>query len=469
MLDNYFRVVKKLDYSFLEGDHKPIFSQKIGLYDSLGARVLILSDDEWHNYFSSSSQEVREHFLDKISIKKKKTEGKDSFLPPLDKGEIYMALTEACNLACPGCAVGIDKIKPEDARFLSLEQVFSYLQLFFQSAKQKNMREVHIKWAGGEPLMKKSYKLIVDSQDKITELSNFYGIEQRQTILTNGVYISDEVIDFCDRKQIHLSVSLWGTAKYQDKMRRPRSGQESYSAVVANLEKLAKNGNSLNVNYVLAPDNAEDFADFIRSMWDVNSDAFIGKKWEKAEPIPLGITFFRPTLPYKKEVRDKLYGKMIAGMRAGFAVMVELLKNGQNLPPLNKIDYLDFFSTRITTCGSGRSYLAAGLDGMANCHHALPELKLSADDGEKSTNIFEAVLAQYKENEQMLSVNNMDVSSDLLWLKYHGLAGCPRLAQLENKQELGHLSSLSEVYSQIADEVLSLETMRQMVIDKNEK
>lgn len=445
----YHRVVRSLDYDENQGKFYPRFGKVIGIYDSLGSKVLIPEETD----------------LERLSTRIKAVlpgdcQSKSSDLPQLKKGEMYVGLTEACNLSCPGCAVGVDKIKPQDARFLDVKSMESYLESLFKSAYQKGMTELHIKWAGGEPLLQKSYKLIGQLQSLVRSWEKRLGIKVRQTILTNGVYASDEVVAFCKSKNIHLSISLWGTAEYQDKMRRPRSGQESYSAVVKNIGRCVAQGISFNINYVLTPGNASDFANFIKSLWDVSSDLYIGKQWAKPVLVPLGITFFRPPKAYDSKLREVLAKKLVEGLREGFVVILDLIKAKEKLPPLYKIDYLDLFSTRMTTCGSGRSYVAAGLNGVFNCHHDLSE----NTDGQvtEEDNLFDAVLGKYKGKSHLLSVDNMRIPDDLLWLKYHGIAGCPRLSQLENNQEMGHLSSAAKIYRDIADEVLSLETMRQI-------
>jgi hypothetical protein len=161
----------------------------------------------------------------------------------------------------------------------------------------------------------------------------------------------------------------------------------------------------------------------------------------------------------------KGYRTMLKGLRAGFSKIHKMIDDGIELQPLSKIDYLDLFSLLPTTCGSGHIYVAVNSDGVANCHQGLYDLKNNLDrifDGE---NMFDVVLDQYEnKSEKLLASNisyeNKDVKTDIL--RYHGGAGCPRLAQKENNNELGHVASTSWFYEQIFEELLCLEAKRQL-------
>ncbi|MCB9812953.1 MAG: radical SAM protein [Pseudomonadales bacterium] len=467
----------------------PKYSHYLGLYNSIKSSLFLLDAEEYLVYDLLLNSKKKKFSLSEIdAIDKNMTTFKGftkilhSFIDlgiiiksdtiqslskdiKFNEAEIYIGATEGCNFACAGCATSVDLIPADKARTLSIDILEKYLVSFFRSCKEKQFKKAHIKWAGGEPLLEKSFKLIKNGQKIIKKLASKYQVDCHQTILTNGVYLNEEKIVFAKKNKMHVSLSLWGTAEYQDKLRRPRNNSQTYQHLVGRIKDLSHSGVSFNINYVLTPQNSEDFPLFIETMWNINSSNFIGKDWDIKKPLPLGINFFRPQTALQIAVMKKGYRTMIKGLRAGFSKINDMIEDGIKLQPLNKIDYLDLFKLLPTTCGSGFIYVAINSDGVANCHQGLYDLKDNRDRIFEGENMFDVVLDQYENKiEKLLASNisyeNKNLKSDIL--RYHGGAGCPRLAQKENNNELGHVASTSWLYEQIFEELLSLETKRQL-------
>jgi sulfatase maturation enzyme AslB (radical SAM superfamily) len=308
-LSSDIQVIKEIiGYDNDNADFSPVFGGKLGIYHSLRSSFYLLNNEDWmvFDYFKGvesgkisidiennleiqaieeKSQlknfaKIFQNFLDLdiiVDANKKFTISKDI---KFSEAEIYIGATEGCNFACAGCATSVDLIPAEKARTLNLELLEKYLESFFRSCAEKNYSSAHIKWAGGEPLLEKSFKLIKESQKMIKSLAKKFKIKYHQTILTNGVYASQEKIDFAKNYRMHISLSLWGTAEYQDRLRRPRNNSQTYQHLVGRIKDLYHSGISFNINYVLTPQNSEDFPLFIETMWDINSPNFIGKDWE---------------------------------------------------------------------------------------------------------------------------------------------------------------------------------------------
>jgi hypothetical protein len=379
-----------------------------------------------------------------------------------DESELYVLMTEGCNLACAGCATSSDVIAPGEAATLSYETASLFLESYARSCAEKGIRTARIKWAGGEPYLKKPYRVITRCAELIASLRARYpDIRIEQTLLTNGTLLDGDRVAFAREHDIHVSVSLWGTEGYQDRVRLPRDRRETFARVVDSIRRLRRAGVRYNVNYVLTPENAADYADFLTFAWDSGSPSFVARDWEQRDPLPIYTAFFRPQR--SSLLRDQQYDAMIGGLRAGSARVLDMIRRGIRVPPLNSIDYLDLFKTILTPCGSGFTYVAVGPKGAASCHEGLYQMEDNLRRIAGGENLFDVVNGEYAADRALLLGPNITyLEGDQLAL--HGGQGCPRLARAENGGKLGKASSSTRLYNAIYKEMLSLETMRQLTL-----
>jgi sulfatase maturation enzyme AslB (radical SAM superfamily) len=376
--------------------------------------------------------------------------------------QLYVKLTEGCNFACPGCVTASDKIPPNQAKILDQDTLQIYLESFLRSADEKQIKSVKIKWAGGEPLLPISYKLIVASQPYLQKLIKKYPkISLEQVILTNGVFINHQSTLFAKKHHIRFSISLWGTKKIQDQERRPRNHQESYSKIIENICLLENVGTGYSLNHVITPSNAKHFANFINSMWNTNHSSFIGKQSDINHPIPLYIAFYRPQSFYQQDILTKQYCLMEQGLRSGFSEIKKMINLGIEIQPLNRIDYLNLSGMTPAACGSGYNYVAVGPKGAVSCHEELLDMKDNLDKIIKGVNIFDLV------NQDQLLERSLYLGTNIKFEQYkyiglHGGQGCPRMRKIENKGDLSISGSVTKFYLSILNELLSLECLQQI-------
>jgi sulfatase maturation enzyme AslB (radical SAM superfamily) len=470
------------DYIVVDGEVTKQLGKRIGIYHPLISRVLVPDEFEWNvidqlsRSSSISMRQLEQHYNGQFSrvadilaefrhfgLVLEETEQLNfDIQPEYNAAELYINITERCNFSCPGCATASDLIAPSQARSLNRSTTKLFLERFFHACAEKGITQSRVKWAGGEPMLKDSYQIIVATQETIQQLRRLYpDISLKQVILTNGVFLNNEKIDFALKHNMHVSVSLWGTALFQDTARRPRNKRETFPYIIENLRKLHESGGSYNVNYVLTPENAIDFPEFISIMWDVEHPNFVGKNWRNKEPVPLGINFFRPQTQAQIEDVFESYRLMENSLRFGFARILDMIKRGINVQSLHNIDYLSLFSLTTTPCGSGFNYIAVGPEGAAPCHEGLFRMKPNLDRITQGENMFDIVNEYYQHDRELLHGTNIEFKEGKR-LKLHGGQGCPRLARMENNGNLGTAASTSTLYNAIYEELLSLETMRQI-------
>jgi|688.fasta_scaffold00063_51 sulfatase maturation enzyme AslB (radical SAM superfamily) len=416
----------------------------IGIYHSLKNEIWILDENEKPESYINLNDQFE------LSIQYKP-----------DTAQMYIKLTEACNFACPGCTTSVDKIHPSKAKNLDIETLEIYLESFLKSANEKQMTSVKIKWAGGEPLLLKAYKLIVEAQSVLNKLKTKYTkMKIQQVILTNGVFIDEQKARFFHQNNFSLSVSLWGTDKTQDLARKPRNKLETYEVIIKNISILETNKVDYSINYVLTPSNASNFEKFIESVWDINSSNFIGKNWTDKHPITLFIAFFRPQEKINPYVANIMYTKMLKGLRKGFSKIKELIEEDIPIQPLNIIDYINLTGIAPYTCGSGINYVAVGPEGAGACHEELFSLKSNINEIKNGKNIIDLVNKMHEKDLPFYNGMNYFGKKNFNYLMLHGGLGCPRIRKSENKNWKNKLGSTLNFYSAFIDELLALECLR---------
>lgn len=453
--------------------NEPYFNRKgnkknIGLYHPINNEIYFLNRAEWktieaiqNDDFESINKKHISILEKNLIIHKNDEQVKIELDYNPDNAQMYVKLTEACNFSCPGCTTSIDRIPLNKAITLDLAKLETYLESFAKSANDKKMKTIKIKWAGGEPLLKMSYDLILQAQNKINELKNKYpNLYIKQIVLTNGVFLDEKKAQFFKQNNISLSVSLWGTGSVQDNSRKPRNKMETYEVITKNISAIDNFGLDYSVNYVLTPANAHNFPEFIETMWDINSPKFIGKNWSNKHPVTVFIAFFRPQSGISKELSEKMYSIMLKGLNRGFSKIKQMIKNKVPIQSLSVIDYINLTGIAPYTCGSGINYVACGPEGAAPCHEDLFQMKDNFERIKNGENILDIVNEKYKDTMQHLNGLTYFDSKSFDYLFLHGGLGCPRLRKAENNGDVSKFCSTTAFYKSFINNLLGLECMR---------
>jgi MoaA/NifB/PqqE/SkfB family radical SAM enzyme len=167
----------------------------------------------------------------------------------------FFELTYLCNLQCPYCYLGQDRVKQE----LTTQQWFDVIdQIPFYS---------FVTLVGGEPLIRKDFIPILERTAKKT-----FG---KLNVVTNGILITDEIIDaFIRTKMMLLSVSLDGYGENHDKN---RAKEGIFDKIITNLENLnakkGKNGKPMvDIKTIVLEDNLDDLPKLYKLCQDMNFD-----------------------------------------------------------------------------------------------------------------------------------------------------------------------------------------------------
>ena len=154
----------------------------------------------------------------------------------------FFELTHLCNLNCPYCYVGKNRVKEE----LSTQDWLDIInQIPFYS---------FVTLVGGEPLIRKDFSEILYATSKKTL--------GKVNVVTNGILINDKIInDFIKSKMLLLSVSLDGYGENHDKNRNKEGIFETISNNLEIVNEKRKKENSrlmIDIKTIVLNDNLED-------------------------------------------------------------------------------------------------------------------------------------------------------------------------------------------------------------------
>jgi uncharacterized protein len=155
---------------------------------------------------------------------------------------LELMVTHDCNMRCRYCYGSHGKEGWETQPYLygakgkgmSPEMAKSGVDfLFDNSGKQK---ELSLIFFGGEPLLE--FRLIKDTVPYVREKEAQTGKKANLSMVTNGILLSDEVVDFLVRNKIGCQVSIDGPREIHNKNRVLPTGKGSYDLVLAGIKRL---------------------------------------------------------------------------------------------------------------------------------------------------------------------------------------------------------------------------------------
>ena len=292
---------------------------------------------------------------------------------------LCLHIAHDCNLKCRYCFA-------EEGEYHGRRALMSYevgkKALDFLVANSGSRVNLEVDFFGGEPLM--NWQVVKDLVAYGRSLEEPNNKRFRFTLTTNGVLLSDDIIDFANREMANIVLSVDGRKEIHDKMRPLAGGQGSYDLVIPKFKKVAESRNQ--TNYYVRGTFTHFNKDFAA---DVCHLADLGFEQISVEPVvaPDGEDYalVPEDIPELLSEYDKLAVEMVRRHKEGkgfnfFHFMIDL-KGG---PCVYK---------RLSGCGSGTEYLAVTpWDDFYPCHQFVGQesfLMGNVDDGITNTDIRE--------------------------------------------------------------------------------
>ncbi len=278
---------------------------------------------------------------------------------PAEREPIVKALclhiAHDCNLACRYCFAGEGEYHGDRA-LMSAEVGRAALDFLITHSGHRQNLEVD--FFGGEPLL--NWNVVKEIVRYGRELEPVYNKFFRFTLTTNGVLLSDEIMEFANREMDNVVLSIDGRPEVNDLMRPFRNGRGSYERIVPRFQQFAESRQQ--DRYYVRGTYTHYNPDFAE---DVLHLADLGFKQISVEPVVAeeaqAYAITEDDLPRLLDQYDRLAAEMVKREREKkgfnfFHFMIDL----EGGPCVIK---------RLSGCGSGADYLAVTPWGdLYPCH-----------------------------------------------------------------------------------------------------
>jgi uncharacterized protein len=144
-------------------------------------------------------------------------------------------VTTSCNLACSYCVYGGQYARHValSSQAMSWETAKNMIDFLYQRAKRS--KTVRLDFFGGEPLL--AAQMVQRCVEYAKQKSAAGGPAFEATIASNGTVMTEELLQFLVRHQIHLQFSIDGAQQSHDRNRPfKKTGRGSYERILRNMQ-----------------------------------------------------------------------------------------------------------------------------------------------------------------------------------------------------------------------------------------
>lgn len=343
----------------------------------------------------------------------------------------WLHLTDRCNLRCSYCYL------PHVREDMSSETGHAAIDAIFRSAVANGFKQVKLKYAGGEPLLR--FALVEELHTYAQQLAEQNEIELEGVVLSNGTLLTAEIVETLKSMGLRLMISLDGMGQYHDSHRPYAGGRGSFADVADAVDLALSNDLSPTISVTVSSRTAEGLPEIMA--------------WMLSRNLSFSLNFYRENeLSASHEDMQLDEKKIIAGMLAAFKVIEENLPRRPFLGGI--VDRANLSSAHTHTCGVGENYLVFDQNGqVAKCqmHIRKPVTDVHAADPL-------ALIRADQIGIQNLPVLEKDGCKTCEW-KHWCAGGCP----LTTHRATGRYDVKSpncKIYKALFPEALRLEGLR---------
>jgi uncharacterized protein len=257
----------------------------------------------------------------------------------------WLHVTNACNLRCVYCYIDkTDEAMDEATGKAAVEAVF-------RSAVKHGFQTVKLKYAGGEATL--NFELVKTLHLYAQEQAGQTGLKLQGAVLSNGVALSNPMLDFIRDHDMRLMISLDGIGAEHDAQRTFANGRGSYKLVAHSIDRAIRRGVQPHLSITVTGRSVEGVAKAV---------AFALER-----ELLFNLNFYRDHTPGKSQAELRADDeRLIAAMRAAFAVIEERLPRQSLIGAL--VDRASFGGPHQRSCGAGHDYLVVDQNGrVARC------------------------------------------------------------------------------------------------------
>ncbi len=187
--------------------------------------------------------------------------------------------TFLCNFKCIYCYES-ESIRKENKMMDELiqDQIVGYIEKEFNEGK----KELTVLYYGGEPLI--GISVIKRLHPKIKALCEQFNIKAEYSMITNGILLTDEIIEYFSEQQINsLQITIDGTREIHNKRRYyPAQPDKNYDILLQNIKKCIAKDIKIQLRVNVDNENNESYKALIddlieKDIWDPRKiDIYLG-------------------------------------------------------------------------------------------------------------------------------------------------------------------------------------------------
>ncbi len=280
---------------------------------------------------------------------------------------LCLHVAHTCNLSCSYCFASQGKYQGDRA-LMSLEVGKRAMDFLVENSGTR--RNLEVDFFGGEPSL--NFDVVKGIVEYARSIEGEKNKNFRFTYTTNGMILTDEMIEFLNKECHNVVLSLDGRKEVNDHFRVDYTGKGSYDTIVPNFQKLVQSRGGK--GYYVRGTYTHNNTDFTNDLFHMADLGFTELSMEPVVCPPgdpyalteedLPVLFDQYEILAKEMLRREKDGKPITF----YHYMLDL-KNG---PCIYK---------RITGCGSGTEYMAVTPWGeLFPCHQFVGDAKYSLGD-----------------------------------------------------------------------------------------
>ena len=146
---------------------------------------------------------------------------------------IVLNVNTGCNLSCSYCYKE-DLTTPAQGKRMGFDTAVQSIELLLKQAVDRS--SINVVFFGGEPLT--NMPLIRDVVEYTEKRCAELGKRPDFSLTTNGMLLTDEIVDWFDAHRFGITVSMDGPKELHDKNRRTVGGKGSYDSIVPKVRNL---------------------------------------------------------------------------------------------------------------------------------------------------------------------------------------------------------------------------------------
>jgi uncharacterized protein len=268
-----------------------------------GREDILVADDELINLSEKIGCTVNKLYEICNSLFELKSEGYlspyvnrgDSLkFPPMNLGNIELHVINACNLRCGYCFAGDGDYGYHGKNAWMTEEVAEQAVMFLMRTSTR--KNVSIVFFGGEPLL--NLKLMRHVAAYATEKAKEFGKAVSYSVTTNATLLTDDAIEFLNKNNVSVLVSIDGGKETQDSQRPSTNGKSSYDQMIDGLKKfIVSRRGKVSARVTVTSKNM----DFLKTSKELEEIGF-GQVYFSPASVEEGSRYF-----LGKEENDKFY------------------------------------------------------------------------------------------------------------------------------------------------------------------